>query len=75
MIVYGGLTFVDGRQVRTIVAAKNRTQAARLIGESVHSFKQYWSVTGNETELAVALSAPLTVFKATTSMGKDFLAT
>jgi predicted NAD-dependent protein-ADP-ribosyltransferase YbiA (DUF1768 family) len=74
MKVYGGLTFVDGKQVRTIVAAKSWTQAARLIGQSVNSLKQYWAITGNKVELETALSKPLTVFKASTSMANDFKA-
>lgn len=72
MKVYGGMKFIRGKQVRTIVAAKNQKEAAALVRESLCSFRMYWTATGNETEIAAAMSQPGIVLCASTSMGYDF---
>lgn len=73
MKVYGGLTFVSGgNQVRTIVAAKSKKEAAALVGETIGYFNKYWSETGNKTEIECALAKPGQVLRASTSMGYDF---
>lgn len=70
--VFGGLIFLGGKQVRTIVAAKTKKRAAELLKISTYELNTWWSETGNEKELETALSSPETVFCATTSMGYDF---
>lgn len=55
-----GLSYC-GRQ-RMIVAAKTITEAARSTKQSLYSFKQYASQTGDPLELEVAMSAPGLVF-------------
>lgn len=70
--VYGGLTFLKGKQVRTIVAAKSMKRASELTGESYSYIRKYWSETGNEVECQFALSSPETVFVAESSIGKHF---
>lgn len=52
---YGGLCHARGRQIRTVVAAPNQKQAAEMTGQSVYSFRQYWSETGEK--MANALQA------------------
>lgn len=70
--VFAGLTFEKGKQLRTIVAASSQKQAAALVGESLSSFRTWWTDTGNDIECQTALSKPGTVFKASTIMGFDF---
>lgn len=60
--VWGGQTFVKGKQYRTIVAASSQTKAAKLVGESMYHFREYWEETGNKVELATALAKPGVVF-------------
>lgn len=43
--VFGGLTFKDGKQVRTIVAAKNQKAAAEAVGVSLGELRTYWAET------------------------------
>lgn len=71
--VFGGLTIKNGKQVRTIVATTSQQKAADLVGISLGHLRDYWSVTGNPTELDVALSKPNTVFVSDSSFGKDFV--
>lgn len=54
MKVYGGLTFVNGKQRRTIVKAKSQKRAAELIKTSLYSFRMFWCETGNKGELEAA---------------------
>lgn len=61
--VYGGLTFVGGKQVRTIVATTSQKLAAELTGVSLSYLRAYWSVTGNAHEIEVAMAMPGTVFR------------
>ncbi len=71
MKVFGGLTFVKGKLVRTIVATTSKRKACDLLGINLSGF-QWWSATQNAGELKVALAKPNTVFVASTSMSKDF---
>lgn len=72
--VFGGLTRENGKYVRTIVATTTQKRASELVELSINELRTYWSITGNETELAVALAKPETVFKTKTeNVGdKDF---
>lgn len=60
--VWGGWTFVNGKQVRTIVATLTKKKACELLDIPYYYFKDYWCATGNEKELEVALEFPNTVF-------------
>ena len=72
--VYGGLKHMGARgQLRTIVATTSRAKAAELVGLRPSEMANYWSVTGNQTELATALAEPGQVFQASSTMGKDFV--
>ena len=59
MKVYGGC--FDGRH-RQVVAAKNQTEAARLLGVSLYIFRLNASETGNPGEVLTATTAPGKVF-------------
>ena len=71
--VFGGQSFSSKGFVRTIIAAASQKEAAAIIGTSMSDIRDYWSITGNKTELSVAMSKPMTVFMASTSMGSDFV--
>ena len=70
--VWGGLTFLRGNQVRTIIATKTKKQASEILGISMYELNTYWCETGNKIELKVALGKPFVVFMASGSMEKDF---
>jgi hypothetical protein len=70
--VYGGLTFENGKQVRTIVATKSKKRVSELVGVDYRQVLDYWCETGNDMEIATAISQPNVVFKATASLGKAF---
>lgn len=72
--VFGGLTMVKGKQVRTIVATTSQQKAADLVGVSVGYIRDYWAITANAIELEVALASPDTVFKSEGTMDKNFQA-
>ena len=72
MKVFGGLTFQDGKQVRTIVATKSQKKAAELVGVSLHHFRDYWGETGNKDELEAALPNPEIVLVSSGIQSKDF---
>jgi hypothetical protein len=58
MKVWGGDTFQAGKQIRTLVCAKTKTRAVELLARfhvSLGHLNTYWSETGNEVELAVAV--------------------
>ena len=50
------------RQVRAIVAAETKAEAARLMGMSIGEFNNYASQTGNDVEVTLALSKPGQLF-------------
>lgn len=56
--VFGGLSFVRGKQLRTIVAAKSQKAAAEALGVSLSYLRNYYAITGNRQELEQALSQP-----------------
>jgi hypothetical protein len=60
--VYGGDSFILGKQVRMIVAARSRKRVSELTGLSIYDLTNYWSITRNEDELETALNEPETVF-------------
>lgn len=63
-----------GRQCRTVVAATSRNEAALLLGCSSNYLKDFGSVTGNPTEVAVAMAKPRTLFYTLSqNIGKDYL--
>jgi len=70
--VFGGCTFVDGRQVRTIIATTSKKKVAEVTGIQYARVLDYWSQTFNKVELEIALAKPETVFVASSFMGEDF---
>lgn len=71
--VYAGLSFVNDKAVRTIVATATKRKALELLDEKPYYFNLYWEISRNETELDVALNHPNTVFVASSSGGFDFI--
>ena len=71
--VFGGLKQVQGKQLRTIVAATSQKQAAELLGVSVSFLKDYFAVTGTPAEVAAALAAPGVVLQATGERSTEYL--
>jgi hypothetical protein len=49
-------------QVRAVVAAPSRAEAARLLGVTYGHMRDYGCPTGNEKEIAAAMSRPGIVF-------------
>lgn len=72
MKVYGGLIFVNGKQVRAIVSAKSLKRASELTGVKYNHMRGYWCETGNDIELKIATASPETVFIATSASSKEF---
>lgn len=71
--VYGGLTFMNGEQYRTIVATTSKKKACEIVGGSLYHFNNYWSETGNKLEIEVATSQPETIFVAPNDyISKDY---
>lgn len=60
--VFGGVGMGPRSQTRRIVATTSQKKAAELVGWSLHSFRQYWTETGNEVEVQVATATPGVVF-------------
>jgi len=60
--VYGANIFVNGDQVRAIVAAKSQRAAAELLRVSISYLRTYGSETGNEQEIQIANAKPGMVF-------------
>jgi hypothetical protein len=56
--VYGGSSFIRGKQVRVIVAARSMKRASELLKESYSYMREYWSVTGNKMEIETATAKP-----------------
>ena len=62
--VWGGSAWIDGNQVRCIVAATSERKAADLVpGLSYSYLRSHWAVTGNHIEIQTALDRPGVVFK------------
>lgn len=62
LTVWGVNVFNAGKQRRAIVAAHTKAEAVRLLGVSRYYLNLYGGDTGNVDELALARSAPGTVF-------------
>jgi len=58
----GNNFFVNGQQVRVIVATTTKKRAAELLGISLYELNSYFSATGNAGEIDTAEAAPETVF-------------
>lgn len=71
--VYSGLSFVRGKQVRTVVATSSQKMAAQLLRVSVSDLRNYWG-GGSPTEQEMALAQPGTVFRSTGSQCYNFTA-
>ena len=72
LTVWGGLKFVNGKQLRTIIATKTKKEAVKKLGISIYEFNTWWCETGNDIETEIALKNDGIVFVASSSMGKDF---
>ncbi|MEJ5209393.1 hypothetical protein [Denitratimonas sp. CY0512] len=60
--VYSGLTLGQGRkEVRTVVAAPSWKRAAEIAGLSIGFMRDYWSITGNTSEIEAAMKNPETL--------------
>jgi len=79
MKVYGTLLIAKtswpttARQARVIVAARSKTEAARILGMSLYEFNQYGSVSWNAEENETAMSKPGTPFVQKAESGPDRL--
>lgn len=62
MKVYGGSCFINGKQVRAIIACKYKKDAIDILNLSYAYFKDFWCETGNDEELKIALSKPYMIF-------------
>ncbi|WP_020190761.1 hypothetical protein [Pseudomonas putida] len=71
--VFGGLKQVQGKQLRTIIAASSQKKAAELLEVSVSYLKDYFAVTGMAAEVEAALAIPGVVLQATGERSKEFL--
>ena len=60
--VFSGLIHIKGEQRRTIVATTSQGKVTELVGLTLHEVQNYWCVTGNEEEMAIALANPERVF-------------
>ena len=72
--VWGGLMLMGSLgQLRTVVAATSQAKAAEALGLSLSELRGWWSVTGNKSDLAAAMSEPGRVFMAATRNGGDYV--
>lgn len=60
--VYGVTTFINGKQVRAVVATTTQSRAAKLIGTTPHQVRTYGSVSHNKEDMIVCLSNPETAY-------------
>jgi len=71
--VFGGTLNMGARgYLRAIVAVSSRDKAAKILRISSHEVRTYWALTGNKTELAIALAKPETVFVALDKGERNF---
>ena len=59
--VYGGATFVRGKQVNAIVAAHSLKEVAAVLNTTLYFVREMWTETGNEKDIRLALRKPLTL--------------
>jgi hypothetical protein len=76
--VWGGRIMVHnpaaGRSYcRAVVAATSQAKAAQALFCSLRELRNYWAVTGNKKEIALALSQPGCVFAQTSETDDDYL--
>ena len=67
--VYQGAVMSGGDQVRACVAASSWAEAHRVVSAHFPNtplgyMKNYWSITGNEKQIAAAMARPLTLLLA-----------
>ena len=60
--VYCGCTFINGKQVKAIIATTSQKRVAEIIQEPLSRIRGYWSITGNENQIRIANSKPHTLF-------------
>ena len=72
--VFSGLVKVMGVQRPTIVAAETQKRASALLGVSVRIMSDYWEVSQDPHEIAVATAKPETIFRASKILANDFQA-
>jgi hypothetical protein len=66
--VYGGETYrnfgqiIVNRKTRAIVAAYTKKQASEIANVSQSTFRDYWSETGNDKELATAIEVGMWIY-------------
>ncbi|MEJ7804433.1 MAG: hypothetical protein WKG03_00715 [Telluria sp.] len=75
--VFRGSDAINGKQVAVVVAASSQRAAVVALQSagltvSVRHLASYWSVTGNAKDCAAALSAPGTVFAASSLDKHDY---
>jgi hypothetical protein len=70
--VFSGLVKVMGIQRPTIVAATTQKRASELLGVSIRIMCDYWEVSEDPTEIAMATAQPETVFRSSKILAKDF---
>lgn len=61
MRVYGGNFFLNGVQVRGIIAGTQKQVAAET-SCSLSFIREYWTQTGNTEEIAIATASPGVLF-------------
>lgn len=59
--VYGGWSFHNGKQERTVIAAYTQRQVAELTGNPLSYIRGWWAITANREEVELAMENPLTV--------------
>ena len=59
--VFGGWTFRNGKQVRTVVAAISQKEVANITGDSLHHIRNCWCETANKREVSDAMECPGTI--------------
>jgi len=58
MKVYSGSLFALGEQLEIVIASKSINQVAKRIGETHYIVSNYWTETGNEDDIKLALANP-----------------
>lgn len=60
--VYGGMYFTDNhKQMRHIMASTSWAKVAKATKYSVGYLRAYWCITGNESEIKLAMATPETL--------------
>ena len=56
--VFSGLAWWEGEQVGLLVATTSQRMCAEIAKESLHRVRYWWTVTGNEEDVAFATKHP-----------------